>query len=561
MAEIYKPINVNFDFKGHKIRNFAIVSSDVAPENPKAGYIYHDKSKNLFRYYDGTEWQSVPYLDGEYRLPIDFIPVLDSSASMDDVSDSTVPTTLLFSNELAKVVPKDYIVTEWEEPPSDDKVASEKLTKDTIDTVQSDLNGKIDDLDAKFSDAVEVLDTKIDEGLESKLDDSQLVTEWQDPVSDSKIASEKLVKDTLDTKLDESDVTETVTASQDKVPSGYAVTMALAKKTDITMAIHQWNAGLTYGLDSTVIASGTIFISQREDNIGNDPLEDTEGIYWKEITGSGGSGNVNGKTIQFGNDVDTQYDLLHNLNTYDFIWSLRTTDVPREYVIARIQAIDKTKVRVILSNPPGTNGLTINLVALKSSVDPITVDVVDILEPSEEWSYSNDTSRPLFIQTYDIDGGQIYGDITQPSVSDFNPAITGFSTPKNGKLVVVKTPYIYEFVDESTWIITHNLGQMVAVQCYTDDVGQITGDFIQSADTCVISFSSPKSGYAVVVVPTLAIEFTDQTDWVVNTGLGRYVAVQTFDETGDQMFGSISQDGTTVTVSFSTPKSGYMLII
>ena len=56
------------------------------------------------------------------------------------------------------------IVTSWEETLSDEKVPSEKLTKNTIDT--------------------KVTGTK--------------VTSWSGTVSDSNVPSEKLVKDTID---------------------------------------------------------------------------------------------------------------------------------------------------------------------------------------------------------------------------------------------------------------------------------------------------------------------------------------------------------------------------
>ena len=48
----------------------------------------------------------------------------------------------------------------------------------------------------------------VDNALIDKLDDSQLVTSWGSPVSDSKIASEKLTKDTLDTKADTTALTD-----------------------------------------------------------------------------------------------------------------------------------------------------------------------------------------------------------------------------------------------------------------------------------------------------------------------------------------------------------------
>ena len=192
---------------------------------------------------------------------------------------------------------------------------------------------------------------------------------------------------------------------------------------------------------------------------------------------------------------------------------------------------------------------------------PTVIDDVTVAEPADMWSYANDTGNPLFIQTFDSNGNQIYGDISQTSADDFNPVITGFTTPKNGTMVVVKTPYIFEFDDVDTWIISHNLGRLVAVQCFSDDEGQITGDLIQNANSAVMSFSGKKTGYAVVAVPNLVVEFTNQSDWTVEHGLNRFIAVQTFDTAGDQMFGNIEQDGNSVTVSFSSAKSGYLLIM
>ena len=576
MTEKYKNIDVSYDFKGNHIANFAIISSATAPINPKVGYLYHDSEHDVVKYYNGTEWKAMPYLDGEYKIPVGLLNVIDSTGDLSDASDENIPTTALFVKEISQLIPASSIVTEWSASPSDENIPSEKLTKDTLDEnyAQLDskidesvetLNGEIESLGTEIGQEIERLDDKIDTGLASKLDDEQVIDDWEalNP-EEVQIPSAVLMSDSLDSKVDDSQITSMVTSEADKIPSGMAVTMALNDKTDVTMAIRPWNAGLIYNTDSTVIAGSTIYISVQDGNVNHDPLDDTEEEWWKQITGSGGGGggsSVNGKTIVFGNALETEYELIHNMSTYDFIWSLRTTESPREYVSARIQAIDRTKVKVILSSPPGSNALTLNLVALKSKTSPTIIDDVTIAEPADMWSYANDTGNPLFIQTYDSSGNQIYGDISQTSANDFNPVITGFTSPKSGRLVVVKTPYIFEFNDADTWIISHNLGRLVAVQCFSDTDGQITGDLIQNANSAVVSFSEKKTGYAVVAVPNLIVEFTNQTDWTVEHGLNRFVAVQTFDTAGDQMFGNIEQDGNSVTVSFSNPKSGYMLIM
>ena len=66
------------------------------------------------------------------------------------------------------------IVTNWSDPLSDDKVPSEKLVKETIDSGGGG-GGSVD-----------------------------IVTSWEATPSDTKVASEKLTKDTLDTKITKS---------------------------------------------------------------------------------------------------------------------------------------------------------------------------------------------------------------------------------------------------------------------------------------------------------------------------------------------------------------------
>ena len=585
MTEKYKQIDVSYDFKGNHISNFAIISSATAPANPKTGYVYHDSVHDVISYYDGTAWKAMPYLDGQYKLPIGFIPVLTGDATLDSASDSTIPTTLLLKECLDTKIDKDSVVTDWQETPSNDNLPSEKLVADTIDSLSSsieiELEDKLDDEQLVTSwgqeysddnipseklvkDTIDDMQESIQEELNGKVDDEQIIGTWEElNPSETQIASALLTSDSLDSKVDDSQITSVVTSDANEIPSGLAVTLALANKTDVTMAIPTWREGTIYNQDSTVLAGTKLFISLVDGNVDIDPFDDTEHEYWTEISGSGGGGGgstVNGKTIVFGNASDTEYELVHNLSTYDFIWSLRTTNEPREYVQARIQAINRTKVKVLLTNPPGINALTLNLVALRSSVSPTVVDDVTIIEPSETWTYANDTGNPLFIQTFDENGNQIYGDISQYSYNDFNPVITRFTTPQNGHLIVIKSPYVYEFTDSDTWIISHNLGMLVGVQCFDDTDGQITGNVVQNTNSCVITFAERKTGYAVVVVPTLAIEFTNESEWTVEHNLNRYVAIQTYDMSGDQLFTNLEQNGNTASATFTSPKSGYVLI-
>lgn len=577
MTDYYKQINVNLDVRGHTIKDFAVQQYQTAPASPSMGQMYYDSTHDILMYYDGTAWKGVPYMDGTYRIPTDLLNVIDSTGDLSDATDGQIPTALLLKEKLDEVITEDSIVTSWSNPLSDTNVPSEKLAKDTIDSVNDTLDTKIDTiadtLDTKIdtevgslSDRVDSLEEDMEQVLETKLDDSQLVTSWQSPVSDGNIPSEKLTKDTLDTKIDKASITQSITTSQTEIPSGFATYMALGNKTDITQAIPVWNAGMIYNMSSTVLSGSKIFISLEDGNVNQDPLDDAEHEHWAEVSGSGGSGGqsgtyVNSKTIQFGDGESREYVLNHNMSTYNFIWSLRETEYPREFVNARLQAIDRSNVKIILTSPPSVNALTLNLVATKTVTPPVVVDDVVITEQALEWEYANDTAQPVLVQTYDTTGNQIYGNVTQISSQGFDPVTVTFENAQAGTMCVVKSSYVYEFTGQKTWVIQHNLSRFVAIQCYNDTEGQITGNTIQSANTIAVTFDSAKSGFAVISVPTQVLTFSNTSSWVINHNLGRIAFIQTFTESGDQMFGDIIQDGNTATVTFDSPKSGFLILI
>lgn len=657
--EEYKPIDVGFDMKLSRIKNFGIEVRDSAPETAVQGALYYDSNNDVIMYYDGSKWIEQASLDDDRKLPTSFLYTVKSDEDIGLAgTDDNIPTALLVKRELDKKMDDIQLVTEWSDPVSDENVPSEKLTKDTldsnfetldnkIDSTKSELEQEIQTLDEKVDDNYETLDNKIDsnyntlntkidtvktdieeeisdldaeiqakldlklddsqlvqeitentqdipssyairlaldtklnvsqveqelttqsdmvpsshavsQALEGKIDDSQLIQEITESTVD--IPSSKAIYDALGNKVDQSSVTQEVTMSVSEVPSGYATTMALNKKTDITMAIGVWQAGLTYNEYSTVVYSGKILVSLQDNNYNHDPAEDTEGEWWQEISGSGGSGTVNGKTIQFGNSVDTEYELTHNLSTYDFLYSLRTNDESREYVNARVQAMSYSKVKVILSNPPGLNALTINMIALRSQKNPIQIEEIDVTEEARQWTFDNTSGSAVFIQTFDDDGNEVIGDIVQDGRDSFTPVQITFGSERTGKIVVVKTPCTYYFENQSTWIVSHNQATYMAVQCYNDDTGQMMADVRQDGNVVVISWASQKTGYAVLAPPTYNVECSGDV-WTVAHNLNRMVAVQTYDSEGDQIYGDVVQDGNSVTVTFGSSKTGFMLIV
>ena len=98
------------------------------------------------------------------------------------------------------------IQTSWGSTTSDSKVPSEKLTKDTLDgkqaTLVSGTNIKtINNNSLLGSGNIDIQGSGVD-----------IVTSWESTPSDSKVASEKLTKDTLDTKANSSSLSAVATS-------------------------------------------------------------------------------------------------------------------------------------------------------------------------------------------------------------------------------------------------------------------------------------------------------------------------------------------------------------
>ena len=132
------------------------------------------------------------------------------------------------------------IVTAWETTLSDSKVPSEKLVKNTIDNKASTnhshgnltRDGKVGSTSGKavITGTGGVLETSslktinnesilgsgnISVGGDGSAD---IVTEWETVLSDSKVPSEKLTKNTLDGKVNTSDIVDNLTTNDSTKP-------------------------------------------------------------------------------------------------------------------------------------------------------------------------------------------------------------------------------------------------------------------------------------------------------------------------------------------------------
>lgn len=277
---------------------------------------------------------------------------------------------------------------------------------------------------------------------------------------------------------------------------------------------------------------------------------------WVVCSGKG----AEAKRVMFGNGTDTEYIVSHGLDTYDILFSVRTTNDAREYVFPRVQAISKNQVKVFVDSPPGTNGMVINIIPAKSQKKTLDVEIYEFAEPAEEWFIPNDAEMGAFVQMYDMDGDNLMGDITEPT-SDFNPIVIEYSGQRTGWAIVAYTDLVQSYNDEEVWMFRHNTDSLMAVQAFDENDGEMFADIQQDGNTVVVSFSKGKTGTLILRKPTMVVEFTDSDEWVFEHGLGRFVAVQMYTEGYDQLFGDVSQDGERVTVQFSRPRTGYLLVI
>jgi len=288
-----------------------------------------------------------------------------------------------------------------------------------------------------------------------------------------------------------------------------------------------------------------------------------------ESGGGGGGGAAEGVSILFGNTTQTIYHLTHKLQTYDFVYSVRTT-TDRRYVHVDVYAEDKNRVMVVLAEPATTsNEFMINIVPVKNT-EPGGDDVVvrEYTEPALTWSLENATNLPMFVQAFEIDGEhqEMHGDITQEDEESFDPVRVTFSVPKAGIMVASPSTYFYEFTDQTRLVYTPGGDQYYGVQVVTetDNEGVVNPDIVQSNGTITIDFNGvAKTGYVVIIEPKMAIKFENTSLWRVVHNLGRYTGIQAYViDDGQAMVPVFNVSENECYADFgNTSVSGYLLVI
>lgn len=273
--------------------------------------------------------------------------------------------------------------------------------------------------------------------LDDKLDDAQLIRNWSAEMTDEMIPSAPLVKTHLDSKLDDTQlVTEWNAPTDEQIPSAKLVKDSVDQKTDIVMAIPNWTKGVRFSKGATVIYNGTIFISLIGGNT-SQPVDD-EGVIsenWTMVQGGSGDGEAQAQRWVIGNKTATSYTITHNFGTKDLFVSIREKATGR-IVDAAVTVLRPGAIRIDFTEPPGINTYYVTVSPAIPSAPPLDeTTTMEFLTDSTEWRFEHGFHRILTVQTFNQNGVEIVGSVKQ-DVNSLDTVVVEFNQPVRGTMVV-----------------------------------------------------------------------------------------------------------------------------
>lgn len=411
-----------------------------------------DRLTLLFRTYSGLNDCAValpvPYLTEDGRIPGQFYDIITQWADAEGLilaTDDNLPSALLVYNSLEAKLDDSQLTTQWTSEPSDERIPSELLVKDSLD---------------------------------KKVDDSQLMVAWSDPLSDTNIPSEKLVKESLDQKTDKLMAIPSwdngVTYSKDStVIYGGTIYISLVDDNlnnppdmdDGSWSMVQGGGSGVVDEDGnfmTLVGDGTnteftvvhnlgtlnYFVTLRTNDaerrfveariratnpnecvvsFTSPPAEN--GIVFLAARGDR-TDSVYCETI--GNGRDTSYYITHNLGMYNFFYELR--DASGEYVDATVTAVNPVQAKIEFEYAPDVGEVTV-MIAPCIPTRWAGRWVHSQVDASDTWVMDHDLNRIVQVQTYDMDGNEIYGQVVQ-SDPMLDTVTVLFSQPLTGMAVL-----------------------------------------------------------------------------------------------------------------------------
>ena len=268
------------------------------------------------------------------------------------------------------------------------------------------------------------------EGLESEDDDSYLVNIGTIRSFDNDIQQE------LDSKLDNTQLVQTLTRTEEDIPSTKLLGEQLDRKTDIVMAIPDWSPIEEYNRGATVIYNGTIFISLIGGNIRAQPVDDEGNVseFWTMVQGGGG-GEATAQRWFIGDGKKTTYSITHNFGTKDLFVTLREKSTGA-IVDATVTVTRPGAIRVDFTEPPASNSIILTISPAIPAV-PTEEDVrtQEILTDTTVWRMDHNLGRIVTAQAFNQNGVELVGVVKQ-DVATLNSVTIEFNQPVRGTMVV-----------------------------------------------------------------------------------------------------------------------------
>ena len=285
--------------------------------------------------------------------------------------------------------------------------------------------------------------------LESaKIDDWSGLDGDVDVTSERKYPTARLVKASLDDKLDDSQIITDITAldpaligQQIQIPSAKLMKERLDLKTDKTMAIPNWDEAAVYLLGSTVIYNETVFISQLDGNTGNVPI-DGEGVIsdtWSMIQGGGGgtaSDGIAKRWTLVGNGTKTQFYITHNYGVRDLFVSVRERSTNR-LVDVPVTVVRAGMVLLTFFEAPAAGEAYYVSISPAVPTQPQEGEIytMEVTSEASVWTFDHMLHRVVTAQAYDASGNEIVGSVKQ-NMTSLDRVTMEFNHPHKGTMVV-----------------------------------------------------------------------------------------------------------------------------
>ena len=526
------------------------------------------------RYLDMVE--SIDYTDGleeEYKIPTAKAVVdwLYEEYTSKDMSIAKWDAERTYSKDSTVVHNENIYISI-----KDDNIGHEPI-EDT--TVQDEWWSTISEYDLIVNEWSEVLHTNkvpseklVKESLDAKLDDDQLVTFWSDEPTNDNIPSELLVKRSLDDKLDDSQiVTAWEEPTDEQIPSAKLTKETLDSKLDDYQLVTSWNE----------LSDGKIPSQKLVKDSLDDKLDDSQIVTSWEATPSDES-IPSEKLVKDSLDEKTDYRMAirfwypevmyGNGSTviYDGTIYISRGDENRGHVPS-----DNTQSRVWWSKIEGGGS------------SGGTNKYVDIIGNGRDTVYTIQhglgTSDVFYTMRYN-DNQRMFTDADVYVIDDNTIRVETYEPLETDSIVIILTPLMNELSVAKTigngrdteFIIEHDFGTFNYFASVRDlRTGLFVKTNIYALDSMrtKITFTTPPAEFSIHVVLTTTMKvsegtqnvypFTNSDTWVVQHNLGRIVMIQAFDNSGTALTGNIRQDIYTLNsaiVEFSEPVSGFVIV-